>query len=175
MAKFFIMDFATNSIGNLLFFPVEIVLTRICVDCGNVPRYSGSLDCLVQLIKEEGMAGFYKGILFKLAYTTLQTLYNTVVYFKIFRMDPYIELEGSLLEFSLSFAKLFLLYPIEVAMRRKIVSPVGSIHCDLASWRSIWENLYRGVIIEILPKTVTFLYWGVFTKNALGLIDIFNL
>ena len=63
-------------------------------------------------------------------------------------MDPEKLTNETVMEHSYGFLKTFLLYPFEVAMRRAILSPTGSIHCDLNSASDIWNNLYGGLCVE---------------------------
>lgn len=57
----------SGSLGQLVANPFDVVKVRIQADgrlksMGQTPRYQGTLDALARIPREEGLAGFYKGL-----------------------------------------------------------------------------------------------------------------
>lgn len=42
--------------------PIWVIKTRLQLQGNGIRRYTGSMDCLVQILKEEGVRGLYKGM-----------------------------------------------------------------------------------------------------------------
>ena len=61
-AKFLLGWIVTISSG-ILSYPVDTVRRRMMMTSGEAVKYKGSIDCAMQIIKNEGMKSLFKGIL----------------------------------------------------------------------------------------------------------------
>lgn len=72
----FVAGWLGGCAGLLVGHPFDTVRVRIQIQGGNIPlRYSGAMQCLVDIIKNESILGLYKGFTFPLiGYSALATL-----------------------------------------------------------------------------------------------------
>jgi len=57
----FILGYGVTVTAGLCSYPIDTVRRRMMMTSGEAVKYSGSLDCTVQVLKGEGVTSFYKG------------------------------------------------------------------------------------------------------------------
>merc|ERR1719435_111478 len=60
MASFALGYVVTISAG-LVSYPIDTIRRRMMMTSGEAVKYNGSIDCTVQVLKNEGVLSFYKG------------------------------------------------------------------------------------------------------------------
>jgi solute carrier family 25 phosphate transporter 23/24/25/41 len=54
---------ASSTAGQLVAYPLQLVRTRLqATGMPGMPHYHGMWDCLQQVLRHDGVAGFYRGI-----------------------------------------------------------------------------------------------------------------
>jgi len=57
----FLLGYAVTVTAGLCSYPIDTVRRRMMMTSGEAVKYSGSIDCTVQVMKNEGILSFYKG------------------------------------------------------------------------------------------------------------------
>jgi len=57
----FLLGYAVTVSAGLCSYPIDTVRRRMMMTSGEAVKYSGSIDCTVQVMKNEGILSFYKG------------------------------------------------------------------------------------------------------------------
>jgi len=57
----FLLGYAVTVTAGLCSYPIDTVRRRMMMTSGEAVNYSGSIDCTVQVLKNEGILSFYKG------------------------------------------------------------------------------------------------------------------
>jgi len=57
----FLLGYAVTVTAGLCSYPIDTVRRRMMMTSGEAVKYSGSVDCTVQVMKNEGILSFYKG------------------------------------------------------------------------------------------------------------------
>jgi len=57
----FLLGYAVTVSAGLCSYPIDTVRRRMMMTSGEAVKYSGSIDCTVQVLKNEGILSFYKG------------------------------------------------------------------------------------------------------------------
>jgi len=57
----FVLGYAVTVSAGLCSYPIDTVRRRMMMTSGEAVKYSGSIDCTVQVLKNEGILSFYKG------------------------------------------------------------------------------------------------------------------
>jgi len=61
VASSFLLGYAVTVSAGLCSYPIDTVRRRMMMTSGEAVKYSGSIDCTVQVMKNEGILSFYKG------------------------------------------------------------------------------------------------------------------
>jgi len=61
MLSSFLLGYAVTVTAGLCSYPIDTVRRRMMMTSGEAVKYSGSIDCTVQVLKNEGVLSFYKG------------------------------------------------------------------------------------------------------------------
>jgi len=61
MLSSFLLGYAVTVTAGLCSYPIDTIRRRMMMTSGEAVKYSGSLDCTVQVLKNEGVLSFYKG------------------------------------------------------------------------------------------------------------------
>jgi len=61
VASSFVLGYAVTVSAGLCSYPIDTVRRRMMMTSGEAVKYSGSMDCAVQVLKNEGIKSFYKG------------------------------------------------------------------------------------------------------------------
>jgi len=61
MLTSFLLGYAVTVTAGLCSYPIDTVRRRMMMTSGEAVKYSGSIDCTVQVLKNEGVLSFYKG------------------------------------------------------------------------------------------------------------------
>jgi len=61
VASSFVLGYAVTVSAGLCSYPIDTVRRRMMMTSGEAVKYSGSIDCTVQVMKNEGILSFYKG------------------------------------------------------------------------------------------------------------------
>jgi len=57
----FLLGYAVTVTAGLCSYPIDTIRRRMMMTSGEAVKYSGSIDCTVQVLKGEGVLSFYKG------------------------------------------------------------------------------------------------------------------
>jgi len=57
----FLLGYAVTVTAGLCSYPIDTIRRRMMMTSGEAVKYSGSIDCTVQVLKNEGVLSFYKG------------------------------------------------------------------------------------------------------------------
>jgi len=57
----FLLGYAVTVSAGLCSYPIDTVRRRMMMTSGEAVKYNGSIDCTVQVLKNEGITSFYKG------------------------------------------------------------------------------------------------------------------
>jgi len=57
----FVLGYAVTVTAGLCSYPIDTIRRRMMMTSGEAVKYSGSLDCTMQVLKNEGVLSFYKG------------------------------------------------------------------------------------------------------------------
>jgi len=57
----FLLGYAVTVTAGLCSYPIDTIRRRMMMTSGEAVKYSGSFDCTVQVLKNEGILSFYKG------------------------------------------------------------------------------------------------------------------
>merc|ERR1712073_295768 len=57
----FILGWAVTVTAGLMSYPIDTIRRRMMMTSGEAVKYSGSLDCTMQILKSEGVPSFFKG------------------------------------------------------------------------------------------------------------------
>merc|ERR1711920_991807 len=57
----FVLGYGVTVAAGLCSYPIDTVRRRMMMTSGEAVKYSGSLDCTVQVLRNEGITSFYKG------------------------------------------------------------------------------------------------------------------
>lgn len=69
------------ALQQLAVYPLETLNRKVVYDAGRAsPKYAGTLDCIVQTYKEEGIAGFFHGFFANLVYRYTEQVLLTLLY-----------------------------------------------------------------------------------------------
>jgi len=55
------VGYAVTVSSGLLSYPIDTIRRRMMMTSGQAVKYSGSLDCTAQILKNEGITSFFKG------------------------------------------------------------------------------------------------------------------
>jgi solute carrier family 25 (adenine nucleotide translocator) protein 4/5/6/31 len=61
LATSFLLGYGVTVSAGLLSYPVDTIRRRMMMTSGEAVKYSGSLDCALQIFRKEGIASFFKG------------------------------------------------------------------------------------------------------------------
>ncbi|GBG30269.1 Peroxisomal membrane protein PMP34 [Hondaea fermentalgiana] len=97
-AQFFVIGAIAKAVATVLTYPIQIAQSRLRADSGRKdgqPRkYLNTMDCLAKIAKDNGVAGWFKGMEAKLWQTVLTAAFQFLTYeqiqkvvFKAFRID----------------------------------------------------------------------------------------
>ncbi|GAM24392.1 hypothetical protein SAMD00019534_075670 [Acytostelium subglobosum LB1] len=142
--------------------PVELIKCRLQVQTTGPPKYKGTFDCFVKVLKEDGVTGLYRGIIPTLAreipgnmaffgvYEGLKRYFRT----KTGQEDlplRYLILSGGI--GGIAYWSIF--YPADVAKSSIQVSDNGPTPSLLATLKKIYQKdgirgLYRGYVLTVM-------------------------
>merc|ERR1712152_97848 len=57
----FALGYAVTVSAGLASYPIDTIRRRMMMTSGEAVKYSGSLDCTMQILKTEGVPSFFKG------------------------------------------------------------------------------------------------------------------
>merc|ERR1712072_835146 len=57
----FFLGWAITIVAGLASYPIDTVRRRMMMTSGAAVKYNGSMDCAMQILKNEGMASYFKG------------------------------------------------------------------------------------------------------------------
>merc|ERR1711920_447964 len=57
----FCLGYTVTVSAGLLSYPIDTIRRRMMMTSGEAVKYSGSLDCTMQIMKTEGISSFFKG------------------------------------------------------------------------------------------------------------------
>merc|ERR1711972_387600 len=57
----FCLGYGVTVTAGLCSYPIDTIRRRMMMTSGEAVKYSGSLDCTVQVLKNEGVTSFFKG------------------------------------------------------------------------------------------------------------------
>jgi len=57
----FALGFGVTNVASLLAYPIDTIRRRMMMKSGEAVKYNGSMDCAVQILRNEGMTSFFKG------------------------------------------------------------------------------------------------------------------
>merc|ERR1712154_182380 len=57
----FFLGWAVTIVSGLMSYPIDTVRRRMMMTSGAAVKYNGSIDCTVQIMKNEGITSFFKG------------------------------------------------------------------------------------------------------------------
>jgi len=61
LAASFLLGYGVTVTAGLLSYPVDTIRRRMMMTSGEAVKYSGALDCTMQILRKEGVASFFKG------------------------------------------------------------------------------------------------------------------
>jgi len=61
MAASFALAWSVTTLAGLASYPIDTIRRRMMMTSGEAVKYSGSLDCAVKILKNEGITSFFKG------------------------------------------------------------------------------------------------------------------
>jgi len=61
LASSFLLGYGVTVTAGLLSYPVDTIRRRMMMTSGEAVKYSGALDCTMQILRKEGVASFFKG------------------------------------------------------------------------------------------------------------------
>lgn len=78
--KFFLVDFSISGILSVLFQPSVVVSYTRISEIDPILRHSGSIECLIQILEDEGIRGLYKGLKLRLLKDLCESLLSSIGY-----------------------------------------------------------------------------------------------
>jgi len=57
----FALGFGVTNVASFLAYPIDTIRRRMMMKSGEAVKYNGSMDCAAQILKNEGVASFFKG------------------------------------------------------------------------------------------------------------------
>merc|ERR1711974_360861 len=57
----FVLGYGVTVSAGLCSYPIDTIRRRMMMTSGEAVKYSGSLDCAVQVLRSEGITSFFKG------------------------------------------------------------------------------------------------------------------
>jgi solute carrier family 25 (adenine nucleotide translocator) protein 4/5/6/31 len=57
----FALGFGVTNVASFLAYPIDTIRRRMMMKSGEAVKYNGSMDCAVQILRNEGMTSFFKG------------------------------------------------------------------------------------------------------------------
>uniref|UniRef100_A0A0K0DL56 ADP/ATP translocase n=1 Tax=Angiostrongylus cantonensis TaxID=6313 RepID=A0A0K0DL56_ANGCA len=177
----FLYTFDTTHLGNLvaggcsgaatmvIIYPLEFIRTRLAIDLGKDRKdreFTGMFDCARKIMKQDGFAGMYRGLLPSIQYIII---YRGAYYGLFDSAKPYISKDGDALSFWRAFTAgqvvtliaAMLSYPLDTIRRRLMMAAghknfmyKGTIDCTKYIYvNEGWKAFFNGALVNAMRGT----------------------
>lgn len=144
--RYFLGTGAVAFISSLVYYPLTNIWIRLATDIEPIPKYSGFLDCIFTVLKEEGFSGFYVGVEYKILNDLVDAFFKTLKFgLNCYDKVNHEEIANKKMYYALDLIAETVRYPFEVTYCRKVFER----YRDTVEIDGSFLDFYDGFLIQI--------------------------
>lgn len=158
--KFFknwLLNFSVQSIGILVVYPIYTIYFKMMDDIEPVRKYSGILDCLIQIFNEGGIKGIYKGFNIRILKIFIDTFLSSIAYNYGIKGEN--DLKKDHKYFIVTILSALITYPLD-SQNAKAILGYKDLEVSSGVFGWISDNM-RGALIELSPRLIHYFIFNV--------------